>query len=315
MDHRNTIKTIETVTGNQKRAKRVNFVTPVLSVCLAGAFADQRFEADQLEFAEESLGYAENNGLRHLLKLTTTTPNAGMSVGRTYCQIVTLNHSAEVHSCNQTIGGLLQVQLAQCANRKLIAATTGVVGELHDNVVSHAMGRGFSAAQVYSGQHRRIEIAIADIGCGLRGSLRRGGLELDDLAALEWCLKRGNTRVKLPKYATKPVHPLDCPQRLPEDCLISPYPPNVTTTSSDSHHMGEGLYRLTELIRKTGGNVWIWSGNAQILSKGETIQATHVDVNWSGTVIEIEIPIAAFEKSEIANSPSDYEELAQRLGL
>ena len=79
--------------------------------------------------------------------------------------------------------------------------------------------------------------------------------------------------------------------------------------------MGEGLYRLTELIRKTGGNVWIWSGNAQILSKGETIQATHVDVNWSGTVIEIEIPIAAFEKSEIANSPSDYEELAQRLGL
>jgi len=37
--------------------------------------------------------------------------------------------------------------------------------------------------------------------------------------------------------------------------------------------------------------------------------------SWSGTVVAVDIPIAAFESSPVAESVSSYENLARRLGL
>ena len=315
MDYKNTVDLLRDLGGNGQSLRRVRFVTPVLSVCLAGAFSDGRIASERIDFAEDAMGYAENNCLRHLLKQSTDKPKPGPAVGRTYCQLSTLVYAEEVHTCNRTIGRLLSQQLEGCRNANLIKATIGVVGELHDNVTSHSLGRGFSAAQVYRGHRKNISIAIADVGCGFGGSIRRAGLDLDDEKAIKWCLVRGNTRVKLPKHHKPGLDHDIWPQRLPDDCLISPYPPDVPTTSKDSHHMGEGLFRLTELIRSTGGSVWIWSGNSQILCGRDAPVTIPCDVEWKGTVIEIEIPIDAFQQSPPAKDREAFKEIARKLGI
>jgi hypothetical protein len=79
--------------------------------------------------------------------------------------------------------------------------------------------------------------------------------------------------------------------------------------------MGEGLYRLVELIRETGGKTWIWSGNASMLNEKGTTTWIDPGISWSGTIVAIEIPIVAFESSPVAESVSSFENLAKRLGL
>lgn len=59
--------------------------------------------------------------------------------------------------------------------------------------------------------------------------------------------------------------------------------------------MGEGLFRLTELIRNTGGKTWIWSGAAQLLCTEKSSMPIQNDVQWQGTAVEIELPVTAFE--------------------
>lgn len=105
----------------------------------------------------------------------------GFSVGLTYCKAEKLANPSEVEHCNANIGRFLRTQLQGCANQALVAATCGVVGELHDNIVSHAGGCGFSAAQFYKTGKRVIQIGLADCGRGLNGSVSRTGAVMSDI--------------------------------------------------------------------------------------------------------------------------------------
>lgn len=288
----------------------ISFVTPIVSTCLAAAKLSLQVAPEAFRFSSDAFGYAENAGLRYHLGASEKPPAPGQNAGYSYCQIVKLADAAEVDACNSQIGSFLRSQLAGCANSSLIRATCGVVGELHDNIASHAAGAGFSAAQVYRGNRKVIQIGIADCGLGLNGSVRRFGISKSDTDAIQWCLTRGNTTAP-----SKPTDSIFGPQRLPTDCHISPYPDGVDTRSGESHHMGEGLYRLTELIASTGGTVWIWSGHGQVICRNETRQTIESDVEWNGTAIGIEIPVAAFENCEAATSTDQFESLAKRLGL
>lgn len=288
----------------------ISFVTPIVSTCLAAAKLSLQVAPEAFRFTSDAFGYAENSGLRHHLGASEKPPPPGQSAGFSYCQIVKLADAAEVDACNRRIGSFLRSQLAGCANTSLVRATCGVVGELHDNIASHAAGAGFSAAQVYRGKRKVIQIGIVDCGLGLNGSVRRFGITASDAEAIEWCLARGNTTA-----GSKSTDSIFGPQRLPADCQICPYPDDVATRSRESHHMGEGLYRLTELIADTGGTVWIWSGHGQVICGNEARRAVESEVEWNGTAIEIEMPVAAFENSEAATSTDKFESLAKRLGL
>ena len=86
--------------------------------------------------------------------------------------------------------------------RFVLDKTARVVGELHDNVASHASGRGFSAAQFYRQGRSRLEIAIADGGSGFLRNVRRVMPNITTHgAAIEWCLKKGNVSVRPPRLA------------------------------------------------------------------------------------------------------------------
>lgn len=290
----------------------VGFVTPIVSACLAAARISLRLPPNSVQFTSDSLTYATNSSLTHHLGVSATAPRAGSAAGLSYCQVAHLRSHAEVNACNRQIGGFLNLQLGNCPNSKLVEDTRGVVGELHDNIACHANGAGFSAAQMYRGSKKVIQIGIADCGCGLLGSVHQAGMRMTAMEAIEWCLTRGNTTAKSPNPPTSDVFG---PQRLPADSFHSPYPEGVSTVSSDSHHMGEGLFRLTELVASTGGSTWIWSGNAQIVCRNQTRTPIDSDVEWTGTAIEIELPVSAFESCQVANDSKEYEILARRLNL
>lgn len=310
MDYSKAVHAVSQLTD--QRVATVNFVTPIVSVCLAAVKIAKSLPPDAVCFSSEATGYAENCGLRYHLGHTKEPPGEGFSVGLTYCKAEKLANPSEVEHCNANIGRFLRTQLQGCANQDLVAATCGVVGELHDNVVSHAGGCGFSAAQYYKTGKRVIQIGLADCGRGLNGSVSRMGAVMSDEEAIQWCLRRGNTTAKsLPDAKDD----LFGPQRLPLDSISNPYPPGVATRVSDNHHMGEGLFRLTELIRNTGGKTWIWSGSAQFLCSEKSSLPIRSNIQWQGTAIEIELPVAAFETCQIAQNANEFEALAKRLNL
>lgn len=187
-----------------------------------------------------------------------------------------------------------------------------VVGELHDNVASHASGVGFSAAQVYNGQKgkRWIEFAVADSGCGMLRNVRQlvPTIASDD-DAIKWCLIRGNTTAgERDSWA----------QRLPEDCLYSPLPSGVTSFSNENHHLGEGLAVLTELITIAAGELWIWSGNCEFTldEQGRSYYRTADDIQWQGVAIEIKLDVdRALGALATPLADAKLEALAGRLGL
>lgn len=178
MEYAKAIRAVRTL--RNAGSTSVSFVTPIVSTCLAAAKLSLQVEPEAFHFTSDALGYAENSGLRYHIGASDKPPLPGQNAGISYCQIVKLADAAEVDTGNRLIGNFLRSQLAGCANDSLVRATCGVVGELHDNIASHAAGAGFSAAQVYRGKRKVIQIGIVDCGLGLNGSVRRFGVAVSE---------------------------------------------------------------------------------------------------------------------------------------
>ncbi len=85
------------------------------------------------------------------------------------------------------------------------------------------------------------------------------------------------------------------------------------TFASDDHHIGEGLWKLSELVRSVNGSLWIASGGGQYrLQYGK--DAVGTGLSWSGVAIEFEIEVAAGGNASRAQQDR-LENLAKRLGL
>jgi hypothetical protein len=314
-DASSTLNLLKGFRDNPSACQIIDFITPLLAVSLCGACIGKRLPGNQVRFSDSAESYAQNYGLLESLGQSLSAEAGNQPLhGQTYCKIQKILVPDHVDHCNQILSGLLKTQLARCKNQRLVASTYHVIGEIHDNVASHARGCGFSAAQVYTGKRKRIQIAVADIGQGIGGSVRSAGakyLEWTDRQALEWCLVKGNTVAKL----TQPKEDLLGPQRIDFYSNYNPYPPETAISSDTNHHMGEGLFRLVELIRETRGKTWIWSGHASMLNdKGSTIWLDP-GFDWKGTIVAIEIPIDAFESSPVAENAVEFEKLARRLRL
>lgn len=311
-DAKHTIDRFQAFKANPDACHKIDFLTPLLAVSLCGAFNANRVQRSQVSFGVDAESYAQNYGLLNPINPADARNNSRH--GLTYCPIQEISDPNHVDYCNENMSTLLINQLADCKNKDLVYATCNVIGELHDNVASHANDRGYSAAQVYRREQKQIQIAVADIGRGIAGSVRSAGgeyREYDDKKALEWCLVRGNTRAKLRQVPEDLIGP----QRIDPYSNYNPYPIGTPVTAETNHHMGEGLYKLVELIKETQGKTWIWSGSASMLNdKGSTIWIDP-GLDWTGTIVAIEIPIVAFQESTVARSNAKFEELARRLKL
>lgn len=277
----------------------VDFITPLFAV--GGAALRTRGPLSVL-LSDRARSYASTIGLDDAL--VGREPQRPPERGRSYSALARLDSAAAVERCSEVIDDFVYEQLA--AHERLARGIARVVGELHDNVASHARGVGFSAAQRFG---TNIEIAVADAGRGMLSNVRRKVPAVSTHEeALAWCLQRGNTTADAVD---------EMAQWLPDDAACNPYPPTVKTVAERhaNHHMGEGLWQLQELVRTVRGSLLLWTGDARIWVDGDGEKRERAP-DWQGLIIEMTLPVAggAGETGEWTVS-DELEALAKRLGI
>jgi hypothetical protein len=200
-------------------------------------------------------------------------------------KLTKLTNAAEVNKSNSIVVDLLAQHLGD-RNGAAINAVASVVGELHDNVTSHAHGAGFSTVQLFTQSETTwITFAVADAGRGMLRNVRRCEPTITtDHEAIEWCLKKGNTTGKTSRSPWE--------QRLPEDFVVNPYPPDVVTATDDGLHAGLGLWTLGQFVARTGGRFWIGTGTSECVRYGKgSIIKKQSNVRWPGVAIELAVNV------------------------
>ncbi len=149
---------------------RVGFLRPLDTVAIAVRKATNQLGS--VVFEGNAGSYAHTVGLLSVLD-DSPEPELGRSAeGKTYCRLNRLERPHDVDFSTEVIARLLDTHLG--SGFPDVQDICKVVGELHDNIVSHARGLGYSAAQVYTHpRHREVQIAVADGGHGLLRSVLR----------------------------------------------------------------------------------------------------------------------------------------------
>jgi hypothetical protein len=259
VDNTRAIQLVRAVSSDAL-SMQVEWLSPIIVAMLAAAVAgDVRARErvrERISLSPEQQAYSLTCGLQAIIEGRYETPSVTGLQGLTYTRLTRLASPHEVDACNAVINNLFYEQLGK-NGEEFIRLLSKVVGELHDNVASHARGVGFSSAQRY----RRaggdvIQFAIVDCGIGMLRNVKRVAPSVTtDERAIDWCLQRGNT--------TAVSDGDDWAQRLPEDSLFSPYPETVRTIAGENHHQGLGLWHLREIVRAAGGSFWVASGAGQ----------------------------------------------------
>lgn len=285
----------------------VEWVSPVLSCLVAAGSIADRSTIPRIDFSPAAEGYATSCGLIDVLAGKPVTVVRSGRQGSTYTRLTRLATHSEVDHCNSVINDLIFEQFSGFSE-SIVSLLAKVVGELHDNVASHASGVGFSAAQVYTdGFNRRIEFAIVDAGCGMLKNVRSVNCQIQsDPDAIDWCLKRGHTTARNADN--------DWEQLVPEDMAVSPFPVSTPRVTSEDHHFGEGLWTLSELIRITRGSLWILSGAGEYRYLNEEARLTHSQTAWPGVAIEFELMVPRDSLLDDARE-TELESLGKRLGI
>lgn len=67
--------------------------------------------------------------------------------------------------------------------------------------------------------------------------------------------------------------------------------PAIDTFAIEDHHVGEGLWRLCQLVDAINGMVWIKSGCGVVSRRGSLEQCRTSDNPWRGVAIEVELKV------------------------
>lgn len=312
MDHQAALQLLGMIRG-EGRTVPVGWLSPVIVTMIAAeAVRDSRLREqinERISLRPEQKSYADNCGLQAVLDGEYVAPSLTGLQGLTYSQLTRLSSSHEVEACNAVINNLFYEQLAEHGG-EFVGLLCKVVGEMHDNVASHAWGVGFSSAQRYEKVRGDvIQFAIVDSGIGMLRNVKKvvPGVSTDE-QAIDWCLQRGNTTAASKGDGWE--------QRLPEDSLFSPYPPTVGTVNGDNHHQGLGLWHLQEIVRAAGGSFWVASGAGQCryLARADGPSYDSMEPFWQGVAIEVELPVPRVTTANAARRAA-LEGLAERLGL
>lgn len=256
---------------------KLTFIHPIEAVALAVKRMQRSDKVplrDLVSFDSQCVNYARVVGLMDCLDGNEPSP-AGPLAGTTYSPLTTLVVHADVDRCNATVCGVFEGQID---SPRLVKRFSKVVGELHDNVASHACGRGYSASQVY--RNKALCFAIADGGCGLRENAMRADPSIStDEGAVRWALQKGTTSAgrSLSGRRRRRADAQDF-----DDCY-----------EHANHHQGLGLFELKSLVEETNGQLWLQSGTCEYrLAPGEEKYSISRS-RWAGLIIEVKVPVDA----------------------
>lgn len=194
-EHAHAVRYIERIRDGQQ--VEVDWVSPIVATMLA---AERIHENHNLNLSFSGCAeYAEYIGLNQVVRgngqVTERQPKKC-----TYSPLARLATHDDVDRALDIVTSVLDRHMGD-EHRSTINEVCRIVGELHDNVASHARGAGFSALQVYTEQRRsRVELAVVDAGIGLLANVKRVDARVKThQAAIHWCLQKGNTTAAPPR--------------------------------------------------------------------------------------------------------------------
>jgi len=279
----------------EKIRVRSDYYTPGYIAVLTAHLKRISVSREGLEFVDaKNAGYFSAMGLSKALWGLDDYDRPRIKEGYNYAPLTHLDSrdavdhaTAKINSCLRTMAAQSRADYRQSPGFKSLM---DVVGELHDNVWSHGMDRGFSAAQRRGGPKKGIiEFALADTGLGFLGELKGSGIArkygIDtDQEAMNWCIQEGNS--------SKLDHMQDdgWGQSLPDDFVgSSPFGQSVPTIhqNNGNHHQGLGLAKLISLAKTYEAELIIVSGYAVLhLSRGR-MRFAESRTSWKGVAISL----------------------------
>lgn len=273
MNNRTLIASVQRL----RRGEQVDlaFLSPIVCAGLAAWFLEDSSARALVRLSGDAAWYSDVIGFSALLagdiQPRPAASRPGTARRQTMSPLTSLAHPAEVESCNERVTSILRdTNMMTLEEQASAGPLRMLVGELHDNVASHAKGRGYSALQVYAD---RAEFAVCDYGCGFLRNVRRVVPAVDThWKAIEWVLVRGHTTAK------------------PPDPFAQRDGPDWDEQVEHNHHMGIGLWRLVQLVERTSGELWIWSGDTTYHRTGHEYSFRPAPVIWPGVMIELVVP-------------------------
>jgi hypothetical protein len=158
------------------------------------------------------------------------------------------------------------IECVDTLTRELVAASQPEVGisntfshilsEAMNNVCQHSGVFGFSAAQ-YWAKNGRVELCIADSGCGLRSALSPRYAPANDSDAIRLALKVG----------------------------VTSNSPNFG--QSLMRNRGVGLSCIDRLVQANGGKFEIWSGRGRFVNGDGHNHLSVTQNRWTGTLLTV----------------------------
>ena len=195
-------------------ARHVRWVDPngMLALLLAGSVSFERQGAlPRLELPESTdvLGYLSRMGFfaeaQGVLEFEDKAPRRGSGPSDVLLEITPIRANADVHSVVDRVqtraGAILATKLGYPPTA--VVQFSVILSEVCQNVIEHADGPGWVAAQAYNWSRRLgrwvVVISVMDRGRGFRGSLAdehaaRYGDRWSDATALEAAFLHGLTR-------------------------------------------------------------------------------------------------------------------------
>lgn len=266
-----------------------SYCSPGYWVSVAARARSRGLHPDELQFF--SVGqkqYAQALGIETALREQDRYPFGRVNQGVNYSPLVVIAHRDDVDKANGDISGCVRALFPEAALQPFVHELCSVTGDLHDNVWSHGQSTGISAAQRWCKPYSNrevsfIEFALADCGVGFLRELNRSGIAQKeristDAAAIAWCIEQG--------HSSKKREDDDWTQRLPEDAIGNPIGAGARIRSTENHHVGLGLFKLTSLVSRYGGELWLASGGAMLrIDRHGKTDYVHTAVPWKGVCL------------------------------
>ena len=292
MSNRDAVDILAQLRGSG--AANIRFLSPIVAAMLK---ADRQIDITRIEFSDGARSYAETVGL-----IDSSLKRGGRS---SYSPLTRLESADDIERCTDVIASCLHQHL-DAVNPEAVKAIAKVLGELHDNVSSHARGVGYSMAHVYKRTTGpSVELAVVDQGCGLLSNVRRVAPHVTThQGAIEWSLEAGNTSARVDDWA----------QRLPEDFASNPYPPRVQTRVQENNHQGLGLAQLVALAKEFDGELWLCTGDTALTVSGYRRTVSKLPFLWNGFAVEVVLRGTQSFKLNTAASGT-LQKLGRRLGV
>lgn len=284
---------------------RDTYASPGCWAALAVLANSRKLDAEELlgEMLRDTRNYAMAIGLQAALDCTDTYQYPRTNRGKNYSPLVPLRRVEDIDRATQDIASCIRNWFGDEEMMPFVAALCDVVGDLHDNVWSHAESTGISMASKWkkprtNGQEHVLEFALADEGRGFLGELQRSGVARKEgitthQQAIEWCIVEGNSSKKkeLDFWA----------QSLPLDAMGNPMGDMAKVKLKENNHLGLGLAKLVELVETFHGQLWLGSGDCYLTIDSVGLREWHQPVlGWDGVLLACQ-----FETAVVARAARD----------